>query len=196
MFKSFEKLRQRLSTVKPWVTIATLLAVAMLGYYAVLAMRYMSASAQVGSLNGQIAQLQGTTRIGLPTEDGLTAQLTANEQHLAEIQDHFNFQEPDDLMGVLSATARDSNVALLNIGAGDIQLKSTKCVQYSTQPVTVTLEGETTNFYLFLSSLYRAAPTMSASGVRITETEGSTRAQVNLLFHMSPQQVPAKKGGC
>jgi len=192
--KKLAELQRHLPRVKPWVAAAVLLAMCLLGYYAALGMRYWKASEQTASLTSQIHQLSGKGSEGLPEEKALAAELESQEQRWEKLYSLFSYPETDDLIAIVSATAQETPVDLMSVAVGDPQQKTRGGIQYQTQPMTITLQGEAPDIYRFLSLLYQEVPVTAVSGFRITGLEGAPSAQVHLLFHLSPQATSENRG--
>ena len=187
MVSSLTELRQHLSRVKPWVGVAVLLAVALLGYYSVLGMRYLDASERVASLNSEIRQLTASLGKPLPDEEALRAERESQEQRLKTVRSLFNYPESDDLVGVFSATAREAAVALGQVTVGDRRLEPLGEIHYWTQPMVATLQGETVDIFMFLSLLQQKVPMAQVVSISMSGLEGLPSAQVQLVFYLSPQ---------
>ncbi|MEE9247649.1 MAG: hypothetical protein V3U79_03015 [Dehalococcoidia bacterium] len=193
MPKSLADLRRHLSRVKPWVAVAALLAIALLGYYAILGMRYMDASGEVTSLNSQIQLLSRRMGPTPPDIEPLKAELESQGQRLEVLRDLFAYQEADHLVGILADTAQETAVALGQVSVGSIRLEIQEEIKYRIQPMTATVQGESVDIYRFLSLLQQTVPVVSVSSINISGLEGFPSAQVQLLFYLSPEAASEKQ---
>ena len=64
---------------------------------------------------------------------------------------------------------------------------------YQVQPVTISMEGSPDNVTRFLDSLQRRVPVVSAPSIRIAGLDGVTTSKIQLLFYLSPHDVPEEE---
>lgn len=187
MPKSLVELKRHLSRIKPWIAVALLLAVFLAGYYFVLGTRYLSASGEVASIEEQIRQQRRTLRQKLPDEQTLKAERASGEQRLTELRALFTYQETGVLMGILTDTAEETFVNLERIDLVDSRTETLEGVQYRAVPVAATVQGDILDIYEFLSLLQRKVPVANISNIRLSDFEGSPKAQLQLLFYLLPE---------
>ena len=187
MATSLVELRRYIYRVKPWVGVAVLLALPILGYSAVMGMQYSDSSEQVDSLNIEIRRLAASLRKAPPNEEALRAGREPREQRLEAVRSLFGDPESVDLVGILSAMAQESGVALTWLDVANKRQQTHGQVRYWTRPVTAKLQGETQDIYRFLRHLQRKMPMARVTSVSISSLEAVPSAQVQLLFYLSPQ---------
>ncbi len=187
MARSLAQLRENLARVKPWVAVAVLLAIALLGYYAVLGTRYFNASEQVASMNGEIRQLTAKLREPPLDEEALKAERESQKQQLEAMRSLFSHPKSDDLVGILSATAQETSVTLAKVAVADWRWELQGEIGYWTQPMTAMLHGETVDIYRFLSLLQQKVPVARVTSVNMSGLEAVPSAQVQVLFYLSPE---------
>ncbi len=193
MPKSLAELQRHLSRVKPWVAVAALLAIALLGYYSIMGMNYLNASGEVASLNSEIQLLSRRLGPTPPDMEALKAEQESLGQQLEGLRDLFGSREGDDLVAILSDTAQETAVALGQVAVGDSRPETQGEIQYRIQPMTATIEGEAVDIYRFLSLLQQKVPVASVKGIDISGLDGLASAQVQLLFYLSPEATSEKQ---
>ena len=193
MPKSLAELQRHLSRVKPWVAVAALLAIALLGYYSILVMNYLNASEEVASLNSEIQLLSRRLGPRPPDMEALKAEQESLGQQLEGLRDLFGYREVDHLVAILSDTAQETAVALGKVAMGDSRPETQGEIQYQIQPITATVQGEAVDIYRFLSLLQRKVPVASVLGISISGLQGLASAQVQFLFYLSPEATSEKQ---
>ena len=193
MPKSLVELQRHLSRVKPWVAVAALLAIALLGYYSILGMRYLNASGEVASLNSEIQLLSRRLGPASPDMEALKAEQESLGQQLEGLRDLYSYQEADDLVAIISDTARETAVALGLVAVADSHLETEGEIQYRIQPMTATIQGKAVDIYWFLSLLQQKVPVASVIGIGFSGLEGLPTAQIQLLFYLSPEAASEKQ---
>ena len=190
MPKSVAQLRRRLSRVKPWVAVAVLLGVALVGYSSVLGMRYLNASDEVALLNTQSLQLSVKLRQKPPDVEALEANQESQEQRLDAVRRLFGPLETRDLLDIVFATAQKSGVSLERLGVGQLKAETRDEVRFRIQPISATLKGQTLDIYGFVALLQEKLPVVSVVSLNMSGLEASTTAQVQLLFFISAEATP------
>lgn len=183
------RFQQRLPKVRPWVAIVLLLGVGLLGYYSTLGMRYWKSSDQVTDLTNQIRQLSRTERQKLP-ESGA---LTTSADSLDQLRGLFSYPSTDDLIAILTSTAKETQVDLGSVVVGDPQAKTRGELKYQTQPISITIQGQSTDIYRFFSRLYETVPVAALSRINIANLERNPVAQAQVLFYLSPEAIQEKE---
>ena len=187
MFSTFAKLPHLLAKVKPWVGVATVLTVALLGYYGYLGMQYLGASDEVAVLETQVAQQKAVLRASTLNAANAEAGQETDEERLETLKTFFRYPNTDDLVGILSATAQDASVNLQRVIVGDEQIDDAGIVRYATVPMTAVIEGDLSSIYDFIFLLHRAVPVVQFSSVSLTGLQGTPTAQVQLTFFLAPE---------
>ena len=177
-------LRRRLSRVSPWVAVASLLALAIMGYYSTLGVRYWETSRQVASLTRQVEGISDRLQEQPPNEETLAAELFSQEQRLMQMGSRSGNLDTGYLMPILTSTARDAGIDLLSIATGEISLTVQDDIRYQARPMTLTLQGPTTRINRFLLLLHQGTSLVTVSSFRMSGIDGVPSAQVQLLFHL------------
>ena len=186
------KLLKRLSGVNPWTAAMLLLAAGVLGYYAVLGARYWSASQRVEALTGQVQQLTAAQRRTATPATPVVS--TSSQRRLEELRGLFAYNSTDDMIAIVSSTARETGVSLVSVSVGEAQPKTQGNVKYQAQPLSLRLQGGADAIYSFLARLQEAAPSGAVTDIRLTSLDGLPLAQVQMLFYLSPEPAaPAKE---
>ncbi len=186
MAKSIAGLQQRLSRVKPWVLVAALLGAVLLVYYTVLGARYWQASRDLPAVKERILELTRSTRGSAPDEQALLSDLEARIQRLDELRGHFGYSQPDDLVAIVSATARETPLSLLSISVGEQQSKAYGDVDYRAQPMTLSLQGDLPSIYRFMALLHHKVPVAHFTSVKLSSGEEGSSGQVQVTFYVLP----------
>lgn len=186
MAKSIAGLQQRLSRVKPWVLVAALLGAVLLVYYTVLGARYWQASRDLPAVKERILELTRSTRGSAPDEQALLSDLEARIQHLDKLRGYFGYSQPDDLVAIVSATARETPVSLLSISVGEQQSKAYGDVDYRAQPMTLSLQGDLPSIYRFMALLHYKVPVAHFTSVKLSSGKEGSSGQVQVTFYVLP----------
>ena len=188
MNSSLRDIVRQLAKVKPWIALATVLGLGLLGYYGWLGMTYMGASEEVSTLVSEIRTVSAALRRPAPDAEALQAELDLQDKRLSAVRGLSSNLHSDDLVGILAATARETDVFLSRIGVGDGGTEQLDGVQYQTQPMSLTLAGEDTrDIFQFLTSVQQKVPLTSVPTINITSSDEERAAQVTIVFFLSPQ---------
>jgi len=198
-----DQIRQLLVRLKSWIAVACILAVILIGYFAVQGIRYWRASSQESSILREISVLDRRIAAISPTGDmaakieALKQQLDANELLLAnrslqieELNGLFHYPSTDDLMKIVANTVQETGLNLISITAGEQRTEMVGPMAYQVREVGLTLGGEPADFYKFLAQLQEMVPVASATDLRLSKLDKDPSAQVTLLFFLSPVTVP------
>ncbi|MFQ5873205.1 MAG: hypothetical protein ACE5JL_05320, partial [Dehalococcoidia bacterium] len=139
MSQSLTQLKQYLYRVKPWVAVALLVAVVIVGYYSILGFRYWNASGEVDSLNSEIRTLTPKIRNLSTRMEAFEGEEALLGTLLDTVPSRFSYIEPHNLVGILSATARESAVDLLRVSVGNGHPETEGDVEFWIQPMDTTL---------------------------------------------------------
>lgn len=189
MGQDLSKLRHNLSRIKPWIAIAALVALALLGYYLLLGGRYWQASTAAASAREDIRTLERRMRAVSGDVSLVSSDLSAQQVRIDALNGLFAVSSTDELLGIISATATDSAVELKSISSESPKEELLGNLEYHVQPVSITLEGPVDNFSRFLSLLQQKVPVVSAVNVRISGLDASPTARIQLFFYLSPHVI-------
>ena len=188
MNSSLRDVVKQLAKVKPWIALAVVLGLALLGYYGLLGMKYMGASEEVSALESEIRTVSAKLRRPEPDAEALQAELDLQEKRLSAVRGLSSNLHSDDLVGILAATARETDVFLSRIGVGDSSTELLDGLQYQTQPMSLTLAGEEArDIFQFLTSVQQKVPLTRVPTINITSSDAERAAQVQIVFFLSPQ---------
>ena len=180
-------IKRQLSKIKPWVGAAVVLGVVLLGYYGMLGMRYLGVTEEVSSLEEEIRITQAALRQQPADNESLEAERDLQEKRLSAVRTLSNSLHSDDLVGILAATARETDVYLSRIGIGDPKSELLDDVRYRTQPMSLTLAGEMLDIFEFLSSVQKKVPLTRVPTINISSPAVDPSAQVQMVFFLSPE---------
>ncbi len=188
MNSSLRDIVKQLANVKPWIALAIVLGLALLGYYGVLGIKYMGASEEVSALETEIRAVSATLRRPAPDAEALQSELDLQEKRLSAVRGLSSNLHSDDLVGILAATARETDVFLSRINVGEAATEVLDGLQYQTQPMSLTLAGEDTrDIFQFLTSVQQKVPLTSVPTINLTSADTERAAQVQIVFFLSPQ---------
>lgn len=176
--------------MKLWAAVAAALTVGLLTYYGVEGWQYWQADHQTQALNTQRVVLSRTLREELRGQEVLAAQLDEERGGMERLEQLFHHPQTDELIGIVTQTARENQVTLSSIAAGERDLVTRGEVQYQNQPMTIILEGQSQDIYRFFAALHQSLPMVSLASIRMSGGgEAPTQAHVQLDFLLSPQVV-------
>ena len=187
MTSSFGDIKKQLAKVKPWVGVAVVIGVALLGYYGLLGMNYLKASAEVSTLEEEIRTASASLRVPEPDIEALENERDLQEDRLGAVRGLSTNLHSDDLVGILVATASETDVYLSRVGVGEVKSDELDEVRYDTQSMSLAIQGEITDMFQFLTSVQRKVPLTSVPTLNITSADEDSSAQVDMVFYMSPQ---------
>ena len=188
MNSSLRDIGKQLAKVKPWIVLASVLGLALLGYYGLLGMKYMGASEEVSTLESEIRTVSAKLRVPAPDAEALQTELDLQEKRLSAVRGLSSNLHSDDLVGILAATARETDVFLSRIGVGESSTELLDGLLYQTRPMSLTLASEETrDMFQFLTSVQQKVPLTSVPTINITSSDAERAAQVQIVFFLSPQ---------
>ena len=168
--------------------MASVLGLALLGYYGLLGMKYMGASEEVSTLESEIRTVSAKLRVPAPDAEALQTELDLQEKRLSAVRGLSSNLHSDDLVGILAATARETDVFLSRIGVGESSTELLDGLLYQTRPMSLTLASEETrDMFQFLTSVQQKVPLTSVPTINITSSDAERAAQVQIVFFLSPQ---------
>ena len=205
MPQNLAELRVQLAQVKPWIYVALVLGLVLFGYYAIQGTRFYNAygvpyvgpDGKTQTLRAQLLEIQTEMGAKKPHVEEAQKKLGAKQEQLAELRQLFDYPIIDDLVAIVSATAQESNLDLLSVTTGDPQVKTVGETVYSINAMSITLQGDTPNFSVFLSLIHDQVPMTEAAGLRIAGLADAPTARIDLNFYLLPQPIEAgqKKPG-
>ena len=77
---------------------------------------------------------------------------------------------------------------MLSLAVGDEEDEVLGDLSYHILPMTLSIRGATGNFSRFLSLLRQRVTVITASNIRLSNLESDPSANVQLLFHLSPER--------
>ena len=187
MTSSFGDIKKQLAKIKPWVGVAVVVGVALLGYYGLLGMNYLKASAEVSTLEEEIRAASASLRVPVPDTEALEKERDLQEERLSAVRSLSTNLHTDDLVGLLVATASETDVYLSRVGVGEVKSDQLAEVRYDTRSMSVGIQGEITDMFRFLTSVQRKIPLTRVPTFGITSADENSSAQVEMVFYMSPQ---------
>ena len=177
----------QISEVKPWVAIAVLLAVAILGIYAIQSYRGWSSWQRTESLTARTGNLTVILSKDEPPLADIANWLETDQRKLEELRQKFEYVSVDSLIGMLSAIASSSDVDLVSIAVSDATADEIDGVKYEVQPIAVTAFGNTQGIFSFLESLNEPAPSAVVSNVQLAGLDSDPVAKLSFQFYLSPE---------
>jgi hypothetical protein len=189
MFKDFRALGERISKVPAWAGVAVLLAVLLMGYYGLLGTRYWQATGELPSLDLEFQSLSRTLRLTSADDEDLVSQLEEEENSLESVINVFLFPDADDIISLISETARETSIALLVVNADAPLEQAEDAVRYRAQSFEITIQGESEDMFEFIDELYQRVPTIKVTSLRIADLDNSPSAQVGLQALLDPKEI-------
>ena len=187
------RLAQRFAGVKPWMALAAAISLALLAYYTVQGVWYWQALGDTSSINRELRTLDRKINSLSQTPPGASVDLEVQQAKVQALEDLFDYSTTDDLLAVVSATARDSGLELRSIRSDVPRKEVLDDLEYEVRPVAIVTEGTIANLSQFLSMLQQKIPVATAPKVRIAGLDNLPIAQVQLDFYLSPTAVPEKE---
>ena len=187
------QLAQRFARVKPWMALAAAISLALLAYYLVQGARYWQALGDTSSINQELRSLDQKINSLSQTPTGASVDLAVQLAKVQALESIFNYSMTDDLLAVVSATARESGLELQSIRSHSPRKKVRDGIEYEVRPVAIVTVGPTANLSQFLSMLQQKIPVATALKVRIAGLDHLPTAQVQLNFFLSPTAVPEEE---
>ena len=192
MTEDLAKLRQRLPPwLKPWMLIAALLAIVVIGYSFFLATRYWDASGDVTSLNNRLLAAPRVPTGGLEVEKTLKDDLESQQQRLVDVRSLFTNLQADELMAIAAATGQQAQVVVESMTVSPLKIETVDEIRYQSYPMTITLVGQPTNIFEFLSFMNSQVP-MEVKDIRIGGLDRdnfSAATQLLLRLYVSAEPV-------
>ena len=195
MTEDLAKLRRRLPPwMKPWIPVATLLAIGILGYSYFVATRYWDASGEVTSLTNRLSAVPRIPSEGLEVEKALQDDAISQEQRLEGVRSLFSNLQADELMALAAETGQKARVAVESITVAPLKTETSEEIRYQAYPMTITLLGQATDIFQFISMMNSQVPT-EVKDIRIGGLDGDggrASAQLELSLYVSAEPVSDK----
>ena len=201
MKQDLARLKQQMANVKPWVYVAVALALLLGAFYAFQGMKYYAAQGipfigprgNIATLTQEKSSIDQELAKAPPELESLEAQLEQSRAQLDDLRVQFNFSATDDLVNVVSATARESDLDLTTITTGDLKAETLNKTNYIVRPMSIALQGEPSNFSRFLKSIHQKIPVTGVGEIRFPALEDNPTARLTLSFYLLPEQVQEQK---
>ena len=187
----------RLAQVKPWVGVAVVIGVALVGYSAFRMWQWSTDSTTLTDTQSEIAE------VGLPHEvpslEALQEELEERKElreRWAEVFRYTGYPETDLLMAVVSDAAEKSGVSLKSMAvSAELEGAATfGSLQYHAQHLSLSLTSEThPDIYRFLSELRGRAPFFEVTRINLTGFTSIPSAKIDLRLYLNPEQVSEDK---
>ena len=194
---SLTNVRDVLSRVKPWLGVAIVLAVLLLGYYTVQGVRFWRASGDVNSVNSEIEKseqaLLRLKRQVKQASEKLESPEVANLRPLAELNGLFAERSSEELMAEVAAIAFQAKVNLTSMNPASSRTEVIGDLEYQVETLSIAVGGATTDIYNFLTQLHANFPVVAVSNVNLSGFGDSPLAQMNVLFYLSPEPKTDKE---
>lgn len=190
MLKEFATTIYLMSKVRPWAAVAAIMAVLLMGYYLYLGAQYWRVTEQAPKLSVQVQNLARTIRSASPDEAVMAAELEVQLDELQDTMAEFSFTQPDGIVSILSKSADETSIVLLSITMESQDQRIIDDIQYDVQPMILTLQGNTTNIFAFVSLLHERIPVIGISGIRMTDLDAFPSAQIQLRALVNPELEP------
>ncbi len=191
---NIEAANQYLARINTWILVVGILALVVGGYYTVLGIRYWNASKQIPDLTAQSNTLLRTLRSEGPEERDIELELDAQVRTLEQAQALFSYPQTDDLIGILSSTAQSSNIVLASATVGEQLPKVQGEIQYITQPISVSVQGQPDTIFRWLELLHRTVPVVGVPSFRISSLDSIPSARIDFVFFLSPSPLEGQQG--
>ena len=178
-----------LSKVKPWVLIAAIAALVVVGFYSLEGWRFWQAWDQSRVMTGQIEKINAKLNREPPTVEMSDGQLDLRQQRLEYFENMFNQADLSQLIGVVSTTSWDSRVELPSISLGDPTYKEVGKTRYLTQSISLAAQGDVEDIYQFLSNLQEELPILAVPQISIAQPGPTSTSQIQLTFYLQPETI-------
>ena len=178
------------------MAVAALLGIGLLGYYAFQGARYYDVRgvpyvAPEGKENLLLVEIDSIiAKLAGPKPDARrsAAELADQGLRLEELESQFQPRSANDLIKILSTTARETNLGLLSISTGVPTFELVGETEYQIQPVSISVKGQVGEISAFLRSIHQKIPVASIPGFETGGLEGVPSARISILFHFRAQE--------
>jgi len=192
--KNFKELQDQLSQIKLWAVVAVLGVLALLAFNGYQAKVYWESRQEIQAMNYQMDQIAQSLRGTVQYNSSV--QLANRTHRLQQLDGLFHHPQSDELLAMMSSTARLTRVSLGSVSTGDPGVKVIDDVNYVSQPMNLTVKGSTDDIYRFLYALHQQAPVLLVASMNLSNSEDmvGSSADINLVFYLSPQTKSDAQG--
>lgn len=194
MTKNSKSLHQYLSQVKVWAVVAVLGAMVLLAWYGLHGFQYWQAWSGIRSMTSQSQIITTSLNQSIPEKKAVAWGRDVQEQELARLQTLFYYPDIGQLMSTISRTAWENDVDLASIGADDPMPERLGDMEYQVQAMTLGVGAPPEDLYRFLAVLHAKVPIMGVSSITMINPGPDARAEIQLVFYLSPRPVPDDEG--
>ncbi len=187
--KTLAEAKLCLAKVKPWVLIAAITALVVVGFYSLEGWRFWQAWDQSRVMTGQIEKINAKLNREPPTVEISDGQLDLRQQRLEYFENMFNQADLSQLIGVVSTTSWNSRVELPSISLGDPIYEDVGKTRYLTQSISLSAQGDVEDIYQFLSNLQQELPILAVPQISISEPGLTSTSQIQLTFYLQPETI-------
>lgn len=192
MNKSLSEYQQYLSRVKPWVAVAVVAGVVVLGYVISVVNGYSTGTEEVASLTAKIDGLSARTQQSPPDEAVLMAEQAVEQRLLGSTLSLYSYEHRYKLVGIMSDVADEAGVSLAAVAVGDGSATSQGGVPLFSQTMNTSVTGDTLDIYRFLALLQERVPSTDVTSLSLGGLGANTSAQVHFVFFLSPESVQGR----
>ena len=195
MNQELARLKRQMAKVKPWVYLAVVLALLLGAFYAFQGMQYyntqgipfVAPQGSIATLTQEKISIEQELAKEPPLLESLESQLEQSKLRLEDLRLQFKFPATDDLLNVVSDTARESNLDLTTITTGDLKAETFNKTNYLVRPMSIALQGDPLDFSLFLKSIHQKIPVTSVPALRFPALVANPTARLTLAFYLLPE---------
>lgn len=192
--KNLAEVRVYLSKLKAWAVIATLTALLVVSFYSFEGWRYWQAWEESKLMSQQIDQINTKLNKGTSGIEVAAGDLDLHQQRLEYFESMFNESDSNSLIGILSNISWDTEIELPTISAGEPTFENIGPYRYKTQPISLAAQGDIEDIYRFVSTLQEELPIVSVTNLSISDPGEEAKAQIQLVFYISPQLIADAEG--
>ncbi len=192
--KNLTEARIYLSKLKAWAVIATLAAIIVVSFYSLEGWRYWQTWQESKVMNQQIDQISVKLQRANTMAEIAAGDLDLHQQRLEYLEEMFNQSDSNMLIGILSNISWDTGIELATITAGEPISDEIGSNRYTTQPISLDAQGDIEDIYHFMSVLQEKLPIVSVTNLNISSPGPDAKAQIQLMFYMSPEPITDTEG--
>ena len=202
MNQNLARLQQQMGKVKPWVYLAVALALLLGAFYAFQGMQYyntqgiplVAPQGNIATLTQEKISIEQELAKEPPLLESLESQLEQSKLRLEDLRLQFKFPATDDLLNVVSDTARESNLDLTTITTGDLKPETLNKTNYLVRTMSIALQGDPLDFSLFLKSIHQKIPVTGVPVLRFPALVDNPTARLTLAFNLLPEPAQEQEG--
>ncbi len=194
MPKNTKDLRYLLSGVKVWGVVAVLAALIITGFYGFQGYRYWNAWSGENTMTKEVERIKDKLARQAPEIAYAETKRVRQELRLKNMQSSYFNSSVGNIMNTVSATARNTNVELSSLSAGDPIYEAVGGLEYKVQGLTVNVEAPTQNLYQFIDRLSTSLPVMEITEIALGNPGEKATAQVQMAFYLSPRLISEEEG--